>query len=821
MSSDDVFPRKRTLRQKGGVFGGKRNKLDVGIDGYTPLDLHRLVHAMESDPAPEQKSWMEIQMRADLCRQMHVEVASKDLNLQARVEAVCQKAAETVADLQTKDSAEEDLVQTIFFKKPVPVDPPQTPVKSPAQEHVKDNTSSKMPLRAAVKAAAPTTYTRPTAAIADLQKQQREQMEEAVAQMASQMKDQTARIHSQLRGQTEHLLTDMEAVAVDNVAAVTDVAAATHEHVRSSWRRNIGTWTLLLTMAAAFVATVLTIAMVPKRNNACLFNCRKVDQFCRTLPSGRQECFDDPSQQRRAVVEKASILQQPTAVVEAPMPSDTPTPDLVGDEEESEDYYDDDDDEDYEEDNDKEDEYDENNENFEDAPQHEELEPPRGHGDEDSLAAEGRREDSAVEDFRSIPHHDDQTVPEPQQGAVNEAPVEEEAVMVDVPHHDDRPMDEPQKSSINAAPVEDDTEHDDSLDEILPAYSVNNEGTSVGPTDGDANVWDETALKTGRQSAEVVLDDPHFEDAAANRLADAAQEHYEHDRIASEYSFQFEDAAFAASTGDLNLLSACVKENPSIVYKQDANGWGLLHESARQGMSDAVRLLLESGCDASLRTIRGETALDLAMPHGDDHPAVFFLKQAVGIQTEELRALQNGQNCELGMDGECIQTAIPHLNVPSDADMLEAALREFDEMQYGANREASPHANDDDGLAYDPVEQFNGGAVAKETLMAASTLNGKAFAGKDLRRAATKGDVRLVRGYLAANPPFIDQVDQNGWTALHLSARQGSIEIVKLLLDAGADVHLRTHYGRTAQEVAITRYGDDSPLTVLLGEYME
>jgi hypothetical protein len=99
----------------------------------------------------------------------------------------------------------------------------------------------------------------------DLQEQQREQMEAAVSAMASQLKHHTSQIHSQLRGQTEHLVSDMETVAEHNVEAVTDVAAATQQHVQRGWRRSVTTWTVLITIGVAFFATLLTIVTIPQR----------------------------------------------------------------------------------------------------------------------------------------------------------------------------------------------------------------------------------------------------------------------------------------------------------------------------------------------------------------------------------------------------------------------------------------------------------------------------------------------------------------------------------------------------------------------------
>jgi hypothetical protein len=87
------------------------------------------------------------------------------------------------------------------------------------------------------------------------------------------------------------------------------VAAATQCHVQSSWRCAVGAWTVFFTIAAAFLVTLLTIQMVPKRqryNNyykPTTTNNNNARQFCRTLPSGHQECLDAPPPQQRAVPE--------------------------------------------------------------------------------------------------------------------------------------------------------------------------------------------------------------------------------------------------------------------------------------------------------------------------------------------------------------------------------------------------------------------------------------------------------------------------------------------------------------------------------------
>jgi hypothetical protein len=128
--------------------------------------------------------------------------------------------------------------------------------------------------------------------VQDLQKKQREQVEEAISHMASQLKAETARIHETLSGQTAGLDT-MEDLATENVQQVSAVAKNVQDHVQASWSRTIGTWTLFFTMLGVFIFTLVMIQVAPK-GKACVFFCPpkpQPDEFCRTLPNGRRDCI--------------------------------------------------------------------------------------------------------------------------------------------------------------------------------------------------------------------------------------------------------------------------------------------------------------------------------------------------------------------------------------------------------------------------------------------------------------------------------------------------------------------------------------------------
>ena len=85
----------------------------------------------------------------------------------------------------------------------------------------------------------------------------------------------------------------------------------------------------------------------------------------------------------------------------------------------------------------------------------------------------------------------------------------------------------------------------------------------------------------------------------------------------------------AAQEGDVETLLKVIAEDEKQIHASDKNGWTPLHEAARGGHEEAVRVLIDHGVESNARTNHGDggTALWLAENlHGDDHPVVKFLK---------------------------------------------------------------------------------------------------------------------------------------------------------------------------------------------------
>jgi ankyrin repeat protein len=62
---------------------------------------------------------------------------------------------------------------------------------------------------------------------------------------------------------------------------------------------------------------------------------------------------------------------------------------------------------------------------------------------------------------------------------------------------------------------------------------------------------------------------------------------------------------------------------------------------------------------------------------------------------------------------------------------------------------------------------------------------------------------------------LLNSKDANGWTPLHDGARAGHVEVVKLLIDKGANINERTNEGKgeTPLHWSIVEHGEDHPVS--------
>lgn len=592
--------------------GGQKQRLPKNDMRVLLIELERLLFAMDRQhgqigAAAEVETWHSLQFKVDRCwslwhgleQQQSVVMQQqapglpklsneKMESVQQRVDDVCAKYAILIAERKENDASDK-LIQRIFFARQQREAEQQHASKRSFggddddcvvdnfSEHHNHETESESSSDAGIAAAVhepPTTTTRnrqksrfPAAAVAapsveELQRMQREQVEEAISHMASQLKAETARMKVTLEQQNKGLDV-MEDAATDNVHQVTNVAKDVQDHVQSSWNRNIGTWTLFFTMVGTFFFMLVMIQMAPKGKGCVLF-CPpqpRPDEFCRTLPNGRTECIrmddrmpkTDPHQEEAEEYDGRHFGDSSDDVDDMEYASTLDTQEDPMDCEMNE------------------------------------------HGECIDAV------DSPYEQVRQVV--EEETKPdavdiEAQMQALEELQRKRERLLEKQRRRE--------QSRLNTDPKSQETQHHE---------QVRKEGEQ-----GKQEKLTEQKKRVDSSSDDASMEDPMFGGfklATEQVVADGKPPRF------NRKFFTPRDIRNAANTGDFYLLEGYLTVKPEWANKADQNGWAAVHLATRRGDLQAITFLRSIGADFSVQTVDGRTARDIAvLLYEEGHPVV-------------------------------------------------------------------------------------------------------------------------------------------------------------------------------------------------------
>ena len=289
-------------------------------------------------------------------------------------------------------------------------------------------------------------------------------------------------------------------------------------------------------------------------------------------------------------------------------------------------------------------------------------------------------------------------------------------------------------------------------------------------------------------------------------------------------------AASAASTNtfrNVAVVSALLDMGANINATDKDGATALIH-AARKGRTEAVRMLLRRGADATITMKTGgrDTALSLATKHGhtesaralkeggNDTQAAFpdpgdELRHAAG--TGYLQEVQRLLDAGVPVDtrsqtrtGKIMDSLTITVHGGSTPLMEAASWGQADVAQLLIARGADVNASDDVGNTPLRLAADHSNTV-QVLLKAGADPNRASKKATPLSAAAESGAEAVVRMLLDAGARIDTPAPEDGRTALMLAAIHDHRRIVKLLLARGADLNAKDLWGHTALELAADR----------------
>ncbi|KAG2316182.1 hypothetical protein Bca52824_019304 [Brassica carinata] len=242
----------------------------------------------------------------------------------------------------------------------------------------------------------------------------------------------------------------------------------------------------------------------------------------------------------------------------------------------------------------------------------------------------------------------------------------------------------------------------------------------------------------------------------------------------------------AACTGNLEFLKNVAKQldegkglKTTVESVKDANKRGALHFAAREGQTEICRYLLEElKLDADTKDEAGDTSLVHAARQGQTGTAKYLLDHGADPNVaSELgaTALHHAAGTgEIELLKELLSRGVPvDSQSESGTPLIWAAGHDQkDAVQVLLEHNANPNAETEDGVT-PLLSAVAAGSVACSNLLAMAGAKANVFAG--------------------------------GATPLHIAADIGDVELIIVLLKAGADPDQKDEEGNRALEVAALR----------------
>ncbi|CAF2182909.1 unnamed protein product [Rotaria magnacalcarata] len=206
-----------------------------------------------------------------------------------------------------------------------------------------------------------------------------------------------------------------------------------------------------------------------------------------------------------------------------------------------------------------------------------------------------------------------------------------------------------------------------------------------------------------------------------------------------------------------------------------------VHEAAVAGNSEKLKLLIENGTNVNLKDSKGLRPLHFAAWQGRTESVFILLRAGANVNEQSFEGDTSLHLASQYGHHEIVQLLLFH---HADPTLLNRRLLTPIEL-------ACEHGH------FHVVNSLVHNRLCQQMILTNTNEQHS-----PLHLAAKNGHTDIVR-LLLMNGIDINRVTMNDGTALHVACRNGRYETAKLLLECGIDINLRNTFEQTAHEVVI------------------
>ena len=274
----------------------------------------------------------------------------------------------------------------------------------------------------------------------------------------------------------------------------------------------------------------------------------------------------------------------------------------------------------------------------------------------------------------------------------------------------------------------------------------------------------------------------------------------------------------AIGTGDCNTVRWLIEQGVDVNHC-DKNGFTAVHIAAMQGNLDVVKLLKESGANIHVEDNEGSYSVMLAaIGTGDCNTVRWLIEQGVDVNhcdkngfTAVHIAAKQGNLDVLKL----LKESGANIHVQNEMDrnsIMSAAIGTGDcntvrwliEQGVDVN-----HCSKKGVTAVHIAAQQGNLDVLKLLKESGANIHAQTEMGSNSIMSASvgTGDCNTVR-WLIEQGVDVNHCDKNGFTAVHIAAKQGNLDVLKLLKESGANIHVQNEMDRNSIMSAAIGTGD-------------